>query len=112
MFGFKLWWRWHSFKRDAAKFRQRAVELNGREARRIARDRLLELAEGAAKERGVYRLITRELAKQVLRDAIADVREATRRREPSDGPFYLSAGRCRGRGRSSMSPRSRQRYEN
>jgi hypothetical protein len=27
-----------------------------------------------------------------LRDAIADVRKATRRREPSEGPFYFSPG--------------------
>lgn len=90
--GVKLWWRWRSFNRDVAKLRQRAVEFNGREARRIARTGLMELAEGAAKERGVYRFITRDLAKQALREVIADVREATRWREPHEGPSYFSPG--------------------
>lgn len=92
VFGAKLWWRWYSFKRDVAKYRQRAVELNSHEARQIARGHLLELAQGAAKGRGVYRFITRDLAKQVIHQAVADVSEATRRRESREGPVYFSPG--------------------
>ncbi|HWW75202.1 MAG TPA: hypothetical protein VNZ44_07400 [Pyrinomonadaceae bacterium] len=88
----KLWWRWYTFKKDVAKYRQRAVELDGREARQIARGELLRLAEEVAKSRGPYRFLTREMAKQVLRDVIASVRAATHRREPREGPVYFTPG--------------------
>jgi hypothetical protein len=92
LYAVNLYWRWHTFRREVMKFRGRAVELDNREARRIARDRLLELAEGAAKQRGVYRFFTRELTKELLRNVIADVRAATRRREPREGPLYFTQG--------------------
>ena len=94
VYAVRVYWRWRSFRRDVVKFNQRAVELNSREARRIARANLLRLAEGAAKERGAYRFLTRELAKEVLRDVIASVRAATHRRESHEGPnpSYFTPG--------------------
>jgi hypothetical protein len=87
-----LYLHWRSFRRKVLKFRERAIEFDSREARQIARAELLELAEGATKEKAVYRFLTRELTKELLRYVIADVRAATRRREPGEGPFYFTSG--------------------
>lgn len=87
-----LYLRWRSFRLKVQKFRERAVELDGREARQIARAELLKLAEAATKEKAVYRFLTRELTKELLRYVIADVRAAIRRREPREGPLYFTPG--------------------